>query len=483
MNAPRNNRFPTLVPTRRSRFFAGIAAFLAVSLLQLEVTGALSLVGQARAQVAPGQVTRRMALIVVPKDAKKDATTAMVIRGLLRGAADRLAGAGLRRASMSEAVPDAVLAFVTDRVEVGFKALNGQKWDEALAAYKEAESALQPVLGLADRALVARTYKGLGVAFFQLRKQLQAKEAVRRSMLLYPGQKQIEYAFSLESRNLFTQIQKDVADAPDGSLDIQVADVAGAEVYVGGELRGFAPLKVSGLKLGDHLVSVFADGHEGWAQFVSIRGGSEQRLDVVMVPASNRSGVDAGVATILNGTDKGGALPADTRGLARNTGATDLVVLRVSSDKKGFVLQGVYGRGDQVVPLRENLSRDATLVSGLSDLLSRVTGMSPAPETALAPLESAPAVAMPEGGVAPASAGSVGAGGDDLMVDPNSPIFRDTGKKPKEFSVVKKWWFWTALVVGLGAVAGLTYWGVTAGGSGDAGGPSGDVKVTLRGIR
>jgi hypothetical protein len=480
MNVTRKNRFLSLVPARRSPLFVGVAAFLAASLLQLEVTGALSLINEARAQAASGAPARRLALFVVPKDAKKDGTTAMVIRGLLRGAADRLAPAGLGRASMTEALPDSAIAAVQMKVDFGYKALNGQKWDEALTTYREAEALLQPVLGLADRVLVARTYKGLGIASLQARKQLQAKEAVRRSMMLYPGQKQSEYAFTLEARNLFAQIQRELEDAPDGSLDIQVGDVTGAEVYVGGEFRGFAPIKVSGLKLGEHLVTVFAEGYQRWAQFVAVRGGPEQRVDVPMVTAANRKALEDGVQGITRTLDK--SIPAaEAKALAERAGATDVVVLRVAGDKKGFALQGVYWRAGNAVPVRQELARDATLMSGLQDMLSRLTEMNAGPDTALAALE-APPVAMPEAGGAVAVGGSTGTG-EDLMVDPNSPIFRDTGKKPKEFNVVNKWWFWTALVVGLGAIAGVTYWGVTSGDRSSGGGPTGDLKITIRGVR
>lgn len=476
MNATRNPRFQTLMSTRRSRWFAGIAVFLAASVLQLEVTGALSLFQEARAQGVP--TARRLALFVSGKDARKDATTAMVIKGLLRGAAERLAASGLRRAPMSETLPDAALATVQAKVEAGFKALNAQKWDDALAAYKEAEAALQPVLGLADRALVARTYKGLGIASLQARKQLQAKESVRRAILLYPGQKQSEYAYNLDAGKLFAQVQRELEDAPDGSLDIDTGDATNAEVYVGGEFRGFAPIKVSGLKLGDHLVTVFAEGYDRWSQFVSVRGGPEQRVNVPLVASGNRRAVEDALAAVGKGIEKGSVPSAEAKALADRVGATDLVVLRVSGDKKGFALTGVYWRGGNAVAVRQDLARDATLVSGLQDMLARLTEMNVGPDTLMA-LEPPPVALPGEGGESVAAAGATG----DEMIDPNAPIFKDTGKKPKEFNVVKKWWFWTALVVGLGAIAGVTYWGVTSGGGGAGGGPTGDVKITIRGVQ
>jgi hypothetical protein len=472
--------FPvSMMPSRRGRrAVAVVAAFVAASFLQLEVAGTWSLMASARAQSA-GE-GRRLALFVVAKDAKKDGTTAMVIRGLLRGAADRMQGSGLRRAPLSESLPDAALATVKAKVEAGYAALNAQKWDDAMTLYKDAEAALQPVLGLADKALVARTYKGLGIASLQARKQLQAKESVRRSVLIFGGQKQSEYAFNLESRNLFAQVQREMEEAPESSIEINA--VANAEVYVGGEFRGFAPIKVGPLKLGEHLITVFADGYERWSKFVPVRGGPEQRVDVDLKAAGNQKALEDGLASVVKGIDKG-VPSAEAKVLADRAGATDVLVLRVAGEKKGFGLQGVYWRGGTARAVKQDLARDATLVSGLQDLLRDLTGVAPASEAAMAQLE-APPLAVPEAGSGGAAVvGGGAAGGEDLMVDPNSPIFKDTGKKPKEFSVVNKWWFWTALIVGAGAIAGVTYWGVTSGGGGGGGGPTGDLKITLRGVQ
>jgi len=95
----------------------------------------------------------------------------------------------------------------------------------------------------------------------------------------------------------------------------------------------------------------------------------------------------------------------------------------------------------------------------------------------------APPVALPEAAQGGGGGTPTIQGGEDLIVDPNSPIFKDTSQKPKKSNLVRQWWFWTALVVGVGAVAGLTYWGVTAGGSEGGGGPTGDLQVNLHGIR
>jgi hypothetical protein len=71
---------------------------------------------------------------------------------------------------------------------------------------------------------------------------------------------------------------------------------------------------------------------------------------------------------------------------------------------------------------------------------------------------------------------------DSLLIDPNSPLFKDQNKEKKD-SVVKKWWFWTALAVGLGAIGGLTYWGVTSGGGESGGTGTGSVLINIGGVK
>ncbi|HOU54522.1 MAG TPA: PEGA domain-containing protein [Myxococcota bacterium] len=469
--------FRVLRSLRRGR--GGPALVGVLSLVVLQVGPGPFLVPEARAQAASQGDVRRLMVRVVPKDARKDATAALVFRGLIRRAADRLGASGLRRASGVENRFDRELETVQNRVEAGYQALMGQRWAEALEAYRAAETALQPALAIASRNLVARVYKGLGISLLQAQKQLQAKDAIKRSLVVYPGQQASEYAVTLEARNFFRQVQQEIEEAPETAVEVLAEK--DAEVYLDGEFKGFAPIKIGGVKPGDHWVTVMADGFQPWSQFVVVRGVVEQQVEVTLKAAPERGRQEEALRGILRSLEK--ALPeAEARALAESSGATDLLVIRVSQERNGFAVRGLFASGTRVQPVQLDLARDGNLVVALQDLLVDLTGVAARSESTMVALE-APPVALPEAAQGGGGGTPTIQGGEDLIVDPNSPIFKDTSQKPKKSNLVRQWWFWTALVVGVGAVAGLTYWGVTAGGSEGGGGPTGDLQVNLHGIR
>ncbi|MBM4396541.1 MAG: PEGA domain-containing protein [Deltaproteobacteria bacterium] len=429
------NGLPTLA---RRKWFAGVALAVAASFVNAEVAGLLAFAGGvATAQPAPAQ--RRLALFVTPKTAK-DATAAMVVRGLLRGTADRLATAGVARAGTSPCADPAAPAQAAAKVEEGRAALAAQKWEDAYRAYSAADTALQMCLGGADRALVAKTCKGLGVAAQASRRPpSESRDAIRRALLLWPGQKATDYAYSVDARNLFASVQRDIDESPNGLLAITTTP-PGGEVYVDYEFRGFGPVKVSGLAAGEHLVSVFQDGHLLWSQFVAVRGGPEQALEVTMGSAPFKSGMEEALASVAKAADKGRSADGDMEKLARMTAATDVVVLAVAMDKSGFAVTGSSWAGGRSSPIRAALARDATLVTSTQGVLASALGVGVPAEAPLAALEPPP-VAVPgtEGTAQPMPVGE----GEEYVIDPNSPIFRDTGKKAASRSVFKQCWFWS----------------------------------------
>ena len=88
----RNFGSPFRSPLTRMRRLAWVAAVVAVAFVQAELIPILS-VATAQAQTAAG-TPRKLALFVVPKS-KKDEIPAMVLKGLLRQTADRLAESGV----------------------------------------------------------------------------------------------------------------------------------------------------------------------------------------------------------------------------------------------------------------------------------------------------------------------------------------------------------------------------------------------------
>lgn len=476
---PNGRTFLTLIPTTagRRRLIA-VAIAVTAGFLHVELARplAMSLGAPAYAQGAPGE--RALAIVVVPRKAG-DETAAMVVRGVLRGVADRMVGQGVGRAPVSPVDNPAPIAEIEGLVRQGAQAMTDARWSDALDLYRRAENQLATVLPLAPRALITRVYKGLGLSLQQNRRQMQAKEMIRRAVLLWPGQKQSEYAYNLETKNLFLQIQREVVDSPTGALMIETSD-PGAEVFVDFEFRGFSPIQVKGLTTGDHLVAVYLDGFNAEARFVTVRGAAEERVDFMMAEAMNAPDVRDGVKPILRQATKGTVAQAEADRLARAVKASDLLVAQSFIEAGSIVVEGVFGRDGRYEVIREKLPQSGELPAKAEALLVRLVGVETGPDTAQGALD-APTVVLPgSGGPALLDLSEVG---DDVMIDPNSPIFRDTGKKDKQFNVVKKWWFWTALAVGVGAIAGVTYWGVTSTRSDEGSGATGRLNITVNGVR
>jgi hypothetical protein len=72
-----------------------------------------------------------------------------------------------------------------------------------------------------------------------------------------------------------------------------VADVAGARVFVGGTLRGDAPVPAFAVRSGRHEIRVEADGYEPFADVVDLPPGAARRLDARLVPRVDATGAAA----------------------------------------------------------------------------------------------------------------------------------------------------------------------------------------------
>lgn len=464
----RNPGSPSRPPMSRLRRLAWVAGVVVLAFVQAEFVPILSIA------TAQAQGTKKLALFVVPKT-KKDEIPALVLKGLLRQTADRLAESGVARAQTATCEAPLPHAVIAARVERGRKALVAGKWLEAVGAYTEAETDLMKCLGLADRALVAKTFKGLGIAQWGAGKPTTAKTAVRRSFIVYPWQDASEYAYTQETRDLFVNVKREVEEAANGSLNITTTP-AGAEVYVDYEFRGFGPVNVTGLAAGEHVVSVFSDGSLVWSKFVEVPSGGAADLDVPLSLSPSGQAIVEAIVTVSRTFATKAGPSSEVARIVEVTGATDVVFLGASLEKNGFGLTGVHWAAGQVTPIKAMLPRDATLVTATQEVLTSALGTNLPPEKKPAALETAP-VALPG---ASASATPVESG-EDLVIDPNSPIFKEQQKKSGEKSVFTKWWFWVAAaaVVG-GATAGIVI--ATRQGSGSSG-PTGKLSISLHGVQ
>ncbi|NOZ02560.1 MAG: PEGA domain-containing protein [Deltaproteobacteria bacterium] len=459
----------------RKRWFPAVALFAAVTFIGTDFGLRMGIYAQIA--WAQGASKGRLALFVVPRS-RRDSTDALILKGLLRSTADRMAASGIERAFTSPVADPDSLAVVEQQVEAGFSAMNAGKWDQALKAYLEAELNLAKCRGIAPRKTVARVYKGLGLALANTGKPDSAETMIHRSLVVYPNQQASEYAYNLESRKLFTKVSRALRDAPNGSLNIN-ASVNAAEIYVDYEFRGFSPVRVSGLPAGEHLVTVFADGKRLYSEFVTVKGGADDTVKPVLGAAVGGTEILNAAAAVEKALHRKRQALDASAALAAATGATDVVFLMVSGGKGGFDLEGIHWKDGKITPLKKTLARDATLVLSAQGLLADALGTQTPMEAEMGPLEAAP-VALPAGGEGALSAAGEG---DDLVIDPNSPIFKNTGAKEEDTGIVDKWWFWTAIgaVVAVGLGVGLGVGLSQGGGSGPAN--SGDISITLHGAQ
>lgn len=467
-----------VVTRRRHRAFSVIAMTLVVGMVQYYASGLLGFSGGAQAQT---NSQRGLAIFVNPAS-ENDAPAASAVSSLLRGVADRLAPLGIKRSMLSAPETMGKLAEVSALVQQGRSALIEKNFQSALDLYMKAAKGLNSIPGAADRALTAKVYKGLGIAYLSNGKNVEAKENVKRALTIYPGQKQSEYAYSLGAKNLFAQVQREAQGTDKGSLSV-VTEPGNAEVYVDFEFRGFSPLVVEDLFAGEHLLNVYSDGYMSSAGQILIAGSGE--TDEMVVPLTALAGakdLSTTVTSLINTAARGQIPKVGLDRVASMTGATDILALNVAMTAEGFKLVGVY-RGAQGPQLIDRIIvQDEQTIPNIQAVLSEMIGFAPAMESALEPLEPPP-VAVPEASKNFSGDTDAMADGEDLIIDPNSPIFKDTAPKAEQESVVGKWWFWTALVVGLGAIAGATYWGVTSGGDSSSSGPTGGLSINLGGVQ
>ncbi len=459
---------------RRLARWASVAPLALAAWLHLEFAVLATLLpGAAAAQPQVATPPRTLALFVTAK-ARKDDTAAQQVRGLLRGLADRLQPGGVERALPGAADAAQPLKWLDGLVAEGRTALNNGDWAGALAKFTAAQDLWKGIRPYVSRAQAARIHKGAGVALIGLGRLDEARASLRTSLMLYPVQRSSEYAYSLETRNLFSDVQREVQDAPNATLTVTTRP-AGAEVYVDGEFRGFAPLPVERLVAGDHLVVAFQDGYAPASTIVTITGGPAESTVLELSSEGGRD-VASAAASFLRAVDRGRGADEEASRLAGMTTASDVVALRVSAEGDSVGITGAhFGRGT-VTPMQALVKKDAEFVTGVQKLLTDALAMPSAAGDALPPLDTTEAM-MPTAGTATRP---TGAEGEEYIVDPDSPLFRDTGKKQAADSVLTKWWFWTAVgVVVVGAGTGIYF--LSKKGGDDA--STGDLSITINGLR
>ncbi|NUN14019.1 MAG: PEGA domain-containing protein [Myxococcales bacterium] len=423
--------------------------------------------------VAPAKTpARRVALFAVPKNAAI-AQESLVLQSMLRGAVAKLDGVAFADAAPARNPDNLVRA--ASLVENGNEWLNKDPAvypnyrEEALNRYQTAYDMLLASPGGADMRLLGHAAKGLGVAKLLTGTQQEAARLMRQSLLVYPMQSSVEYAYTPEAQEAFEQVVRDTAAEASGSIQVKTLP-DGAEVFVDGKLQGYAPLTVNNLTAGEHYVTVFADGHWKWAEFVAVPPGGTVDKMVELAAAPSLPVLQSSLKDVQRKWNAKGVGVA-AQNLKEAANADEVILLRVDKNKQGeFILDGFTVRlsGD-VAPTSATIAPDAKFLDNIRLFIEGQTGAGTVSDAGAVPL-SMPlirSVALPVSGNL----------GTTDVIDPNSQIFNTGGEEDE--SIVNEWWFWTLIGVGVAGAAVAIALPLTLGEEESSGGPKGGIHVKL----
>jgi hypothetical protein len=413
---------------------------------------------------------RTVAAFVVPKTSKQ-LQAATVMSSILREQMGKLEGIEVRTGAPPGNLQAAIEA---ERLAgQGFTALNTGNKTGALEAFQKAYDVLAQNPGVGSIRLHARVAKGLGVSSFMNGKTDKGKELIKRSLLLYPAQSAREYAYTVDTRNMYEFAKRQRDDLARGSIEVR-STPDGAEVFVDGGFKGYTPITIPEMAAGSHLVEVVKDGYLRWSTAALVPEGGRVPTEAVLTTSPNRAQLDSALSGVKKAMGKNSRFQSAARDLMTVTKAGEALVLNASLGATGFVLEGHFmDLAGQVKTVKKTIARDANFYSNIEKFLADTLGAAPRALAKVEGLGSPPAETVDT--VMKESAST----GGDLAIDPDSPLFQVEDDSDEE-SITDKWWFWTIIGVGAAAVAGtVTAIVLTAGDDDSNGGAVGNLSITL----
>ncbi|MFO0747409.1 MAG: PEGA domain-containing protein [Myxococcota bacterium] len=440
---------------RVTMFEKGIVAATIAAFVGAMPMSALAAAPAPPVPMAP-PVSKKVALFVLPKT-KAAAGDAKVLQSVMRTDLGRLVG--IRPVSGSGEPPMSLAQLLVPQIETGFRALDKNDGATANDAFEKAYKDVTQFRGPADRRLLARVLKGLGASRIMVGKGTEGDEALDACLNVWPNQQLNEYSWTADLRSAFNDVQSRKAGAQTGSLEVEV-DPEGAAIRIDGELKGFAPVTVSGLAPGRHWVEAQLDGYRWSGMFVEVPTDGGSAIHALELEATAAQQVfETQVKALEKGVGKGqvsGAM-AD---LQRTLGADIIIVLSVGTNGQTYAFDGWQRETGDPQRVQNNITDDDKFATNVRAWLASLVRTQPMADDSELPLDSPPQVDI----------------SDDIIIDPNDPIFRSAGKKHEE-SVTGKWWFWA--VVG-GVTAGLVGGGYALlSGTNQGSGPSGNIVLQV----
>jgi len=414
---------------------------------------------------------RGVAVFVLPAQAT-DEQAAAVFNSIVRTNVGLLRGVALRSGSAADGAQ--LVPEIGAQADRGFALLDQRNYAGALEAFRRAEATAKRALTVVSRGLMARVTKGLGCALFLTGDRDGARDYLRRTLLIFDHQSPDEYAYSLDLKGFFREVQQEQRDLPAGAIEVR-SDPAGAEVILGFDLKGFTtpnrPFVLQNLLPGNHFLRLVRDGHAVWAGFVAIKPAETTRVSETLAPTPERDRLEASLRSFEAALTAGQGAEVPLRELARLVQAGEVLGVTLGDAEGGFLLKGHFLAADgTLIDVEEYVAQDAGLIQTLRDITAMtVGGEYGEPETI--------SLDVPAGTTAAVAVDPTEGEAEDLVLNPDSPIFRGV-QRAEATPVYKKWWFWTVIgVVAAGATTGIVL--LTTSDTGGGGGPTGGVSVTL----
>ena len=430
---------------------------------------AFSVVPQVPAAFAQ-EGNRRIALFVLPSS-EADIEAALLIGRMMRQYAAELTDATLVTPAPipnRSAVPQ-----VVSRVEEAYKLLNNKNTVQAVAILKEIQPLFEQVLAGLQARTVAMYYKTWGVAQALQGNTDGAKAALELSLALWPEQNNLEYVYSVEVLNLFTNLQAEMSGRPAGQLDVNTVP-ENAVVVVDQREPEQSPASVRNLIAGPHLVRITLDGYEQWAGLIKVPARGKKLHEVTLTPIPDKATFDkrlVGVAQVIKGSADEVQQPMQE--LKDFLGVDDLLVGGAGVVGRAYEIKGHYLKSDgSILPADRTIERDAEFYAGIKEFLSGTFEAFFGLQAKVEGLGGPPIdpELLSKAGITTETGSSV--------FDPDNPVFPEVkGLKKKKKKVTEEWWFWTAIGV---AVTGVVVGGVlllTA--DSGAGGPTRTRKIDM----
>ena len=413
---------------------------------------------------------RRIALFVLPSS-EADVEAALLIGRMMRQYAAELTDVELVTPAP---IPNrSSVPIVVSKVEEAYKLLNTKNTARAVTILKEIQPLFEQVLAGLQARTVAMYYKTWGVAQALQGNIDGAKSALELSLALWPEQNNLEYVYSVEVLNLFTNLQAEMSGRPSGQLDVNTIP-ENAVVVVDQREPEQSPASVRNLIAGPHLVRITLDGYEQWAGLIKVPARGQKLHEVTLNPIPDKATFDnrlVAVSQVLKGDAT--TIQQPMQELKDFLGVDDLLVIAAGVVGRSYEIKGQYLKQDgSLLEANRTIERDAEFYAGLKEFLSGTYeaffGLQAKPEGLGGP--PIDPELLTKAGITTETGSSV--------FDPDNPVFPEVkGLKKKKKKVTQEWWFWTAIgVVVTGAVVGGVFLFTNDSGSG---GPTGTLNVDM----